>query len=121
VTLVRTDVSEELIASIIRVEGIGELRTLALLSSETSVLTRSTLGPIREGGFFDYGVVDIADGDMGGLRMSRHPVSQVGEELIGVVTMRARNDVRGRIMHLSIPLPVWAPMWKRVSLSPSSC
>jgi hypothetical protein len=46
VALVRTDVSEELSASIIRVTRIGELRTLmmeALSSSETSVLTRVTL------------------------------------------------------------------------------
>jgi hypothetical protein len=60
VALVRNDVSEELRASIIRVTGIGELRTTfatanipsstilvtlmkdSLISSETSVLTRAT-------------------------------------------------------------------------------
>jgi hypothetical protein len=73
--LVRTDVSEELSASIIRVTRIGELRTMflrslrrllvtanvvpsspilvtllleALSSSETSVLTRATRGNISE-------------------------------------------------------------------------
>jgi hypothetical protein len=40
VALVRTDVSEELSASIIRVTRIGELGT-TLSSSETSVLTRA--------------------------------------------------------------------------------
>jgi bacterioferritin-associated ferredoxin len=87
VTLVRTDVSEERIASIIRVKRIGELRTalavtskcsivclrnvlqllvisnvipssqifvtlmmVAMRSSETSVLTRSTLRHILEDG-----------------------------------------------------------------------
>jgi hypothetical protein len=62
VALVRTDFSEELIASIIRVTRIGELRTLAVTSnrrtprsyttainsSETSVLTRATLRNIPE-------------------------------------------------------------------------
>jgi hypothetical protein len=63
VALVRTDVSEELSASYIRVTGIGELRTTlavpsspilvtlmneALISSETSVLTRTTRRNIPE-------------------------------------------------------------------------
>jgi hypothetical protein len=43
VALVRTDVSEELIASIIRVTRIGELgTTLAITSNRASVLTRAT-------------------------------------------------------------------------------
>jgi hypothetical protein len=43
VALVRTDVSEELSASFIRVTRIGELRTtLTVSSSETLVLTRAT-------------------------------------------------------------------------------
>jgi hypothetical protein len=72
VALVRTDVSEELIASIIRVTRIGELGTLsvgllvpanvhsspilvtlmmeALRSTETSVLTRATRQHIPEDG-----------------------------------------------------------------------
>jgi hypothetical protein len=69
--LVRTDVSEERIASIIRVTGIGELRVLRMLvivnvipnspifvtlimeaiySSETSVLTRTTRRNLPEDG-----------------------------------------------------------------------
>jgi hypothetical protein len=52
VTLVRTDVSEEIRASFIRVTRIGELGTtlaaLALISSETSVLTRATRRNIPE-------------------------------------------------------------------------
>jgi hypothetical protein len=62
VALVRTDVSEELSASIIKVKRIGELGTLAvtsslilvtlimdgLSSSETSVLTRATRRKIPE-------------------------------------------------------------------------
>jgi hypothetical protein len=69
VALVRTDVSEERIASIIRVTGIAELGTLAVIrnrskpnlvslmlirevtrSSETSVLTRATRRDIPDGG-----------------------------------------------------------------------
>jgi hypothetical protein len=71
VDLVRTDVSEEIIASITRVTRIGELRSPlvitsnrsklrrntivimeAIRSSETSVLTKSTWGHIPEVGFF---------------------------------------------------------------------
>jgi hypothetical protein len=37
VALVRTDVSEELIAYIIRVTGIGELETLALTSNRRTL------------------------------------------------------------------------------------
>jgi hypothetical protein len=52
VALVRTDVSEELSASIIRVTRVGELGTLAVTSnrcsSETSVLTRATRRNIPE-------------------------------------------------------------------------
>jgi hypothetical protein len=53
VVLVRTDVSEELIASFIRVTRIGELGTLAVTSnspssSETWVLTRATWRNIPE-------------------------------------------------------------------------
>jgi hypothetical protein len=56
VALVRTDVSEELRASIIRVTGIGELGTMSAKtsnqcmhrSSETSVLTRVTWRNIPE-------------------------------------------------------------------------
>jgi hypothetical protein len=52
VTLVRTDVSEELSASFIRVTRIGELVVTlmkeALSSSETSVLTRATRRNIPE-------------------------------------------------------------------------
>jgi hypothetical protein len=64
VVLARTDVSEELSASIIRVTRIGELETLAvtsslilvtimietLHSSETSVLIKATWRNIQEGG-----------------------------------------------------------------------
>jgi hypothetical protein len=55
--LVRTDVSEELIASIIRVTTIGELGTLALTSNRrklraASVLTRATRRNIPEGAIF---------------------------------------------------------------------
>jgi hypothetical protein len=49
VALVRTDVSEEISASIIRVTRVGELgTTLAASSSETSVLTRATRRNIPE-------------------------------------------------------------------------
>jgi hypothetical protein len=49
--LIRTDVSEERIASIIRMTKIGELgTTLAIRSSETSVLTRATWRNIQEDG-----------------------------------------------------------------------
>jgi hypothetical protein len=54
VGLVRTDVSEECIASIIRMTRIGELGMLAareaIRSSETSVLTRPTLLNIPDDG-----------------------------------------------------------------------
>jgi demethoxyubiquinone hydroxylase (CLK1/Coq7/Cat5 family) len=49
VVLVRSDVSEECIASIIRVTRIGELGT-TILSSETPVLIRVTLRRIPENG-----------------------------------------------------------------------
>jgi hypothetical protein len=49
VALVRTDASEELSASFIRVTRIGELgTTLAVSSSETSVLTTATRRIIPE-------------------------------------------------------------------------
>jgi hypothetical protein len=54
VALVRTDVSEELSASIIRVTRIGELGTLGVTSTRrslrrnTSVLTTATRSNIRE-------------------------------------------------------------------------
>jgi hypothetical protein len=54
VVLVRTDVSEELSASIIRVTRIGELGTLAVTinqrSSDMSVLSRATRRNIPEDG-----------------------------------------------------------------------
>jgi hypothetical protein len=51
VDLVRTDISEEISASIIKVTRIGELETtLALYSSETSVLTRATRRNISQDG-----------------------------------------------------------------------
>jgi hypothetical protein len=49
VALVRTDVSEELNATFIRVTRIGELgTTLAATSSDTSVLTTATMRNIPE-------------------------------------------------------------------------
>jgi hypothetical protein len=54
VALVKTDVSKESIASIIRVTRIGELRTLAVTRPEThaaTVLTRATLRNIPEEAF----------------------------------------------------------------------
>jgi hypothetical protein len=52
VALVRTDVSEECVASIIRVTRIGELGTLAVISNEYSsemlVFTRATWHNIPE-------------------------------------------------------------------------
>jgi hypothetical protein len=52
VALVVTDVSEELITSIIRVERVSELGTTLTLTSnsETSVLTRATWRHIPEDG-----------------------------------------------------------------------
>jgi hypothetical protein len=51
VPLIRTYVSEERSAYIIRVTGIGELGTLAVTgSSETSVLTRATRRNLPEDG-----------------------------------------------------------------------
>lgn len=37
----------------------------------------------------DYSTVDITDDGEEGMGMNRHPLSQVGESLIGVVKMRA--------------------------------
>jgi hypothetical protein len=48
VAVVRTDVSEELSASFIKVTRMSELMKEALSSSETSVLTRATQRNIRE-------------------------------------------------------------------------
>jgi hypothetical protein len=91
VALVRTDVSEELSASFIRVTGIGELgttlavtsnrRTLrrntlmkeALSSSETSVLTRATRRNIPEDAILHYGLLLSLDSGLSG-----RPVSPPG-------------------------------------------
>jgi hypothetical protein len=60
VVLVRTDVSEERIASIIRVKGISELRrTSAVTSTETSVLTRATRRQIPEDGILYNGFASV--------------------------------------------------------------
>jgi hypothetical protein len=51
--LIRTDVSEERIASIIRVEGISELETMMMESPESQFfLTRVTRRYISEGQYF---------------------------------------------------------------------
>jgi hypothetical protein len=51
VALVRTDVSEEHVASIVELRIIGDLGTrLAITSSETSVLTRASRRNIQEDG-----------------------------------------------------------------------
>jgi hypothetical protein len=52
VTLVRTDISEELGASIIRVTSFVALMMEALSSSETLILTRATPRNIPEDGIF---------------------------------------------------------------------
>jgi hypothetical protein len=46
VTLVRTDVSEQRIASIIRVTRIGELETTLAVTSNRRALRRSTMLPL---------------------------------------------------------------------------
>jgi hypothetical protein len=61
VALVRTDISEELSASFIRVTRIGELgTTVALSSSETSVLTKATRRNIQEDAIsLSHGLVNL--------------------------------------------------------------
>jgi hypothetical protein len=54
VALVKTDVSEELSTSIIRVTRLGELMMEALSSSESSVLTRATRRHIPEDAMFPF-------------------------------------------------------------------
>jgi hypothetical protein len=62
VALVRTDISEELSASIISVARIGELGTLA--SSETLVLTRETRRNIPEDGILHLKLLSTAPSDI---------------------------------------------------------
>jgi hypothetical protein len=61
VDIVLTDVSEEHIASIFRVEFSSTLKMEEILSSETSVNTKSTRRNISEDAFFIWKLVVVTD------------------------------------------------------------